>query len=54
MGSTNPSKIFDLKIDDKKTLIDLELTKEVRARELHSKCGWTPYEGMILKGWPVK
>ncbi|MCL5094244.1 MAG: dihydroorotase [Patescibacteria group bacterium] len=51
--STNPVNIFGLDVSDKKTIVGLDLTKEVKIEELHSKCGWSPYEGMKLKGWPV-
>jgi len=34
-------------------LVDLEMERTVRASELGSCAGYTPYEGKILKGWPV-
>ncbi|HUK51325.1 MAG TPA: dihydroorotase family protein [Terriglobales bacterium] len=34
-------------------IIDLKLTRKVRAEDLHYKVGWTPYEGWTLKGWPI-
>ncbi len=57
----NPSKIFALKdkgrielgADADITIVDPNLEKKVTADELHYKCGWTPYEGMVLKGWPI-
>jgi len=57
----NPSRIFSIKgkgkmelgADADITIIDPNLEKKVTADELHYKCGWTPYEGMRLKGWPV-
>jgi len=35
------------------TIIDLELKKEVTAEILHSAQDYTPFEGFVLKGWPV-
>jgi D-hydantoinase len=35
------------------TLVDLKKKKRVEAANLHYKCGWTPYEGMVLTGWPT-
>jgi dihydropyrimidinase/allantoinase len=35
-------------------LIDLELTKKVTAEDLHSAQDHTPFEGVELKGWPVR
>jgi len=34
-------------------LVDMDLEQPVRAEDLASKCGWSPYEGRTLKGWPV-
>ena len=28
-------------------VVDPERTREIRGEELHSKCGWTPFEGMV-------
>ncbi|MBS27786.1 MAG: dihydroorotase [Alphaproteobacteria bacterium] len=35
------------------TLVDLKQTRAVEADWLGYKCGWSPYEGMELTGWPV-
>lgn len=50
----NPAKIFGLDLKDCETTIDLGLVREVKISDLHSKCGWSPYEGMELTGWPVE
>jgi dihydroorotase-like cyclic amidohydrolase len=34
-------------------VVDLDRTDMVSAATSHYKCGWTPYEGQSLKGWPV-
>lgn len=48
----NSEKIFFLPPHPDVVLVDLNLEKEVREEELASKCGWTPYRGRILRGWP--
>lgn len=34
-------------------LVDLETIKPVRREELLTKCGWSPFEGWELVGWPT-
>ena len=34
-------------------VIDLKKRQKVRADRLHYKVGWTPYEGRMMKGWPI-
>jgi allantoinase len=58
----NPARIFGLArrkgtiregADGDLVIIDLKLRRKVRAEDLHQKVDWTPYEGRVLKGWPV-
>ncbi|MBL7054812.1 dihydroorotase family protein [Candidatus Woesearchaeota archaeon] len=57
----NPAKIFKLKgkgfieegFDADLTIIDMDLEKEVNNDSLFTKCKWSPFNGMSLKGWPV-
>lgn len=57
-----PAEIFGIKgkgfikegFDSDLVLVDLGLEKKLLAADVRSKCGWSPYEGMNLKGWPVK
>jgi dihydroorotase len=49
----NPERIFSLPPHDDIVLIDLDYEKEVKEQNLASKCGWTPYHGRNLKGWPI-
>lgn len=36
------------------TLVDLNLTQTVRNEEQLTKCGWSPWHGTQLTGWPVR
>lgn len=57
-----PAKIFNLKnkgkieagFDADLIVVDMDLEKKVERKNLFTKCGWSPYENMTLKGWPVK
>jgi dihydroorotase len=35
------------------TLVDLKAEREITDTWIASKCGWTPYAGMVAKGWPM-
>lgn len=57
----NPSRIFNLgksEIEEEHAVdilvVDPEAEWELHAADLHSKCGWTPYEGWKVKGKIVK
>lgn len=47
----NPRRIFGLP-EQPQTWVDVDLdqTWEIRASELKSRCGWTPFEGMRVRG----
>jgi len=57
----NPAKIFKIKnkgllkegYDADLVIADLEKRQAVRSEDLLTKCKWSPFEGKILKGWPV-
>ena len=57
----NPAKIFRIKnrgflqegYDADLVIVDLDKRQAVRNEDLMTKCKWSPYEGKILKGWPV-
>ena len=57
----NPAKIFRIKnkgflkegYDADLVIVDLNKRQAVRHEDLMTKCKWSPYEGKILKGWPV-
>jgi carbamoyl-phosphate synthase/aspartate carbamoyltransferase/dihydroorotase len=49
--SINPKKIFGLpESPDSDVEFEPGAVWEVRAEEFHSRCGWTPFEGMQLQG----
>jgi dihydroorotase len=35
------------------TLVDLKARREITAKWLASKCGWSPFEGVTVAGWPA-
>jgi dihydroorotase len=35
------------------TLVDLKAKREIASDWLASKCGWSPFEGMTVTGWPM-
>ena len=57
----NPAKIFRIKnkgflkegFDADLVIVDLDKRQAVRNEDLLTKCKWSPFEGKILKGWPV-
>jgi dihydroorotase len=61
LTSTNAAKIFGLKTKGKiedgydadLTVVSMELSRIVKAENLVSKSGWSPFEGKTLKGWPI-
>ncbi len=61
LTSFNPKKIFKIKnkglikvgYDADLTIVDMNKTKKVLNKDMKTKCGWTPFNGMKLKGWPI-
>ncbi len=57
----NPAKIFGIKnkgfiregYDADVVVVDMECEQTVDEKKLHSKCGWSPYTGWKLAGWPT-
>jgi len=62
MMCENPARIFRLEnkgfikegMDADMVIIDMKLRKKIRNDELFTKCGWSPFEGFEIAGWPVK
>jgi dihydroorotase len=60
LTSENPAKIYNLNkgkiaegYDADLVVVDMNLKKEVKNEELLTKCKWSPFNGKILKGWPI-
>ena len=59
--STNPSRYFKIKdkglikvgYDADFTIVDLNKTRVIENNWIASKAGWTPYDGLKVKGWPI-
>jgi dihydroorotase len=51
-GIVNKGRI-QLGYDADLVLVDLETVRPVRREELQTKCGWSPFEGWELTGWPT-
>ena len=49
----NIEAIFKLPMQDDVVLVDLNKTKTVQDENLKTKCGWSPFSGRQLTGWPV-
>jgi dihydroorotase len=61
MTSAGPARLFGIAgkgriavgYDADFTIIDLKRRAVINNRWIASRCGWTPYEGMPVLGWPV-
>lgn len=59
--SYNPARLFGLKnkglidedFDADLTLVDLKAKKTITNEWIASKCGWTPFHGRRVTGWPA-
>lgn len=58
--SYHPAKLYGIKnkgairegYDADLVVVDMNFMHEVEDEDMKSKCGWTPFAGMYLKGWP--
>jgi dihydroorotase len=61
LTSHGPARLFGLAAkgrlamgyDADLTIVDLARTETITNAQVQSKCGWTPYDGVKVKGWPV-
>ncbi len=61
LTSYGPQRIFNLRnkgriaegYDADFTIVDLARTETISNQWIESRCGWTPYDGVKVKGWPV-
>lgn len=49
----NPERIFRLPATRDAVLVDMETERVVEDRFLKTKCGWSPFAGRALIGWPI-
>ena len=60
--SDRPARIWDIVgkgriaegFDADLVLVDMSFAREVRNEEQITKCGWSPWHGTTLQGWPVR
>ncbi len=61
LTSAGPARVFGIAgkgrlapgYDADLTLVDLKRRETVRREWIRSRCGWSPFEGVALTGWPV-
>ena len=61
LTSAGPQRIYRiagkgriaLGYDGDLSLVDLKAEREITGQWLASKCGWSPFEGVTVTGWPV-
>lgn len=61
LTSAGPARIYGIAgkgriaigYDGDLTLVDLKAERSIDDAQMASKCGWTPFHGMQVKGWPM-
>ncbi len=61
LTSAAPARIYGIAdkgrlavgLDGDLTLVDLKARRTITSAWIASKCGWTPFDGMDVTGWPV-
>ena len=61
LTSAGPARVFGIAgkgriaqgYDADFTIVDLDAKRRIENREIASRCGWTPYDGMETTGWPM-
>ncbi|MEQ4600324.1 MAG: amidohydrolase family protein, partial [Methylobacteriaceae bacterium] len=61
LTSAGPKRLFGIArkgrlavgYDADVTVVDLKRRETIRNDWIASKCGWTPYDGVTVTGWPV-
>ena len=61
LTSTGPARVFGIVgkgrvvvgFDADFTIVDMAAERTIENRQMKSRCGWTPYDGMSVTGWPI-
>ncbi len=61
LTSAGPNRLFGLAgkgrlargYDADITLVDMKATRTITHEQMESRCGWTPFDGQTVTGWPV-
>jgi len=61
LTSHGPQRVFGIRgkgriavgYDADLTIVDLKRQETIRNEWIESRCGWTPYDGVTVTGWPV-
>jgi dihydroorotase len=61
MTSAGPARLFGIAgkgriaagYDADFTIVDMKRRETIENRWIASRCGWTPYDGMEVLGWPI-
>ena len=61
LTSAGPKRLFGIArkgrlavgYDADVTVVDLKRRETIRNDWIASKCGWTPYDGVTVTGWPI-
>jgi len=61
LTSHGPQRLFGIRgkgriacgYDADLTIVDLQREETITNEQIASRCGWTPYHGSRVKGWPV-
>ena len=61
LTSTGPARVFGIVgkgrvvvgFDADFTIVDMAMEGTIQDRQMKSRCGWTPFDGMTVTGWPV-
>ena len=61
LTSAGPARVWGLAakgrlavgFDGDLTLVDLSARRTIRAADQASRCGWTPFDGVEVTGWPI-
>jgi dihydroorotase len=61
LTSHGPARIFGIAgkgriaegFDADFTVVDLKRTRTIANTWIASRCGWSPYSGMVVTGWPA-